>query len=84
MRELVIMADGKNLSAYSQLAYLAMVIVNMHSTQSATIDELMAYKSIYEREQNNAQTANNSAVAALAANAENLGLQVVNKRIDET
>ena len=61
-----------------------MVIVNMHSTQSATIDELMAYKSIYEREQNNAQTANNSAVAALAANAENLGLQVVNKRIDET
>lgn len=80
-RELVIMADGKNLSEYSKLAYLAAVVVNAHCTQSVTINEMMVYSSLFDnKEENEVFT---SAVGVLAANAEQLGLKVVNKRIDE-
>ena len=81
-RELVTMADGKSLSEYTKLAYLAAVVVNAHSTQSVTVDEMMVYNSIFEEENKN-QAVTMSAVDFLAANAEQLGMKVVNKRIDE-
>lgn len=81
-RELVTMADGKNLSEYTKLAYLAAVIVNCHSSQKVDIDEMMVYTSIFDNGAN-AQAVTMSAVEVLAANAEQLGMKVVNKRIDE-
>ncbi len=81
-RELVTMADGKNLSEYTKLAYLAAAIVNCHSSQKVEIDEMMVYTSIFDNGAN-AQAVTTSAVEVLAANAEQLGMKVVNKRIDE-
>lgn len=81
-RELVIMADGKNLSEYTKLAYLAATIVNCHSSQKVDTDEMMGYTSIFDNGAN-AQAVTMSAVDFLAANAEQLGMKVVNKRIDE-
>lgn len=85
-RELLYMADGRNLAIHNQFAYLAAVIVNIHSTQKVTIDEMKVYNSIYNNESQSSKvevTPQNSAVAVLAANADDLGLKVVNARIED-